>query len=213
MAKRWKLLLLLFVGTVALDQVTKFLAVAELTRAFEVQQAQSIGEKLQVFFDGGGLERIRTRPVAVIAEHWHFKYVENPGAAWGMLGGLEEGLRLPFFYASTALAIGFLLLFYWRLPENQRLLQVAIALVVGGAVGNFIDRVSRGYVIDFVDWHWKNQPNLHWPTFNVADVWICVGVALLLSKSLFARSPVAAAPHPAEDGPLPLAPEPSETVE
>jgi signal peptidase II len=64
--------------------------------------------------------------------------------------------------------------------EAQRLLRVALSLVLAGAVGNFIDRLARGYVVDFVDWHWWNRPDLYWPTFNVADSMIVVGVGLLL---------------------------------
>ena len=56
--------------------------------------------------------------------------------------------------------------------------------MAGGALGNFLDRLVRGYVIDFIDWHWRNQPGMRWPTFNVADAAICVGVALMLLDSL-----------------------------
>lgn len=189
--RRWKLLLVLFLGTVIFDQVTKYWAVAELTRVFEVEQAQSLGEKVSVFFTAEKLERIRTRPVPVWEDHWHFKYVENPGAAWGMFGGLDDSVRVPFFFFTTSLALGALLLFLRRVPEENRWLQASISLVIGGAVGNFIDRLARGYVIDFIDWHWKNQPHLHWPTFNVADIAISVGVGMLLFESAFPRRAVA----------------------
>ena len=63
------------------------------------------------------------------------------------------------------------------LPE-QKLLRLALALVFGGAIGNFLDRVRLGYVIDFIDWHWYNK--FTWPTFNVADAAISVGVGLLI---------------------------------
>jgi signal peptidase II len=53
-------------------------------------------------------------------------------------------------------------------------------MVLTGAWGNYLDRLVRGYVVDFVDWHWWNRPDLYWPTFNVADSLIVVGVALLL---------------------------------
>jgi signal peptidase II len=62
-----------------------------------------------------------------------------------------------------------------------------------------VDRLVRGYVIDFIDWHWRNQPGMHWPTFNVADAAICVGVGLLLLDSLRARRPESA-PAPLAEG-------------
>lgn len=199
--KRWKILLVLFLGTLVLDQVTKYWAVAELTRVFEVEQAQTFGEKLSTFLTAEKLEGIRTRPLPVWEDHWHFKYVENPGAAWGMFGGLDDSVRVPFFFFTTMVALGALLLFLRRVPEEHRLLQVSLSLVIGGAVGNFVDRILRGYVIDFIDWHWKNQPNLHWPTFNVADIAISVGVALLLYESAFPRRAVAGSAESQQDVP------------
>jgi signal peptidase II len=77
-------------------------------------------------------------------------------------------------------AVLFILGYYRRLREEQRYLQVALALVLAGAVGNFIDRLVRRYVIDFIEWHWWNRPDLRWPTFNVADSLIVIGVAMLM---------------------------------
>lgn len=199
--RRWKILLVLFLGTVILDQVTKYWAVAELTRIFEVQQATTVGEKVSVFFTAEKLERIRTRPMPVWEDHWHFKYVENPGAAWGMFGSLDDSVRVPFFFVTTFVAVGALLLFLKRIPEDHRFLQIAIALVIGGAAGNFIDRIVRGYVIDFIDWHWKNQPHLHWPTFNVADIAISIGVGMLILESSFPRRAVAGKAESQQDVP------------
>jgi signal peptidase II len=76
--------------------------------------------------------------------------------------------------------VAFILRYYRKLREDQRYLQVALALVLAGAVGNFIDRVARGYVIDFIEWYWWNRLDLRWPTFNIADSLIVVGVALLV---------------------------------
>jgi signal peptidase II len=84
-------------------------------------------------------------------------------------------------------ALGFITFMYVRLTPDQRRVRWALALVAGGAVGNFVDRLLRGYVIDFIDWHWRNQPGMRWPTFNVADAAICVGVALMLLDSFRPR--------------------------
>jgi len=77
--------------------------------------------------------------------------------------------------------------------------------VLGGAVGNYLDRLARNYVIDFIDWHWREAPNLHWPTFNLADSAISVGVVLMLADTLFSR------PKPLEPIEMPMVePEPDE---
>lgn len=190
MATRWKILITLSLFIIVADQVTKFWAVDRLTRAFESVNAVTFSEELDAFLEVRHLERMRERPLVVVDDYWQFRYVENPGAAWGSFGGIPENLRVPFFYVVSVGAILFILVFYRRLEEKQRLLQVALALVMGGAVGNFIDRLIRGYVIDFIDWHWRNDPNLHWPTFNIADVGISIGVTLMLADALFAKKKV-----------------------
>ena len=187
MATRWKILITLSLFIVVADQVTKFWAVDRLTRAFESVNAQTFSEKVDAFLEVQNLQRMREQPVVVLDDYWQFRYVENPGAAWGSFGGIPEDLRVPFFYVVSIAAIVFIGVFYRRLDERQRLLQIALALVLGGAIGNFIDRLIRGYVIDFIDWHWRNDPDLHWPTFNIADVGISVGVTLMLADALFSR--------------------------
>jgi len=91
---------------------------------------------------------------------------------------------LPFFHLVSIAAVIFILTFYRRTKLDQRYTQVALALVLGGAVGNYLDRVVRGYVIDFIDWHWYQDPRMHWPTFNVADAAICIGVGMLLLEGV-----------------------------
>jgi len=95
----------------------------------------------------------------------------------------------------------FIFSYYRKLRMDQRYLQIALALVLGGAVGNAIDRLLRGYVIDFIDWHWFDpdwlRPALHWPTFNVADSGITVGLAMLFLEMLFAKKPAKAPAQPA----------------
>jgi len=199
LAPRWRTLITIALLVLALDQVTKFLAVAELTRAFQMDQAKTLVQRVESFVSAHRLERLRAHPRVLVQEHLRFKYVENPGAAWGMFGGLPDGLRVPFFFGVSVVAICAILLFYRHVPRGQRLVRVALALVLGGALGNFVDRLLRGYVIDFIDLHWKNDPRLHWPTFNVADIGISVGVALLLSHTLFGRHPAPRAEAPVDE--------------
>lgn len=187
MARRWRKLLLLAFVVLLADQTTKFWAAGTLTRLFESTGADGLVEQVQAFFGTRNLERMRRAPMVVVEDYFHFHYVENPGAAWGTFGRMRPALRIPFFYGVTLLAVGLILSFFRRLPEQARSLQTALALVLGGALGNFVDRAARGYVVDFIDWHWKGR---HWPTFNVADVAISIGVAVLVAHALFARHPL-----------------------
>jgi len=111
-------------------------------------------------------------------------YVRNTGAAFSLFADQPATFRIPFFLV-VALVAGAALVFYVRqTPPTQRGTLFACGLVLGGAVGNFIDRVLYGAVIDFIDVHWRG---MHWPAFNVADSAISVGVAVLLLRSLFVR--------------------------
>lgn len=184
-ARRWILLLAISASIVVADQGTKYWAVANLTHVFERAGAETVGEKVDAFIGKRKLERIRTRPVVVHPEFFQLRYVENPGAAWGMLSTLHDEVRIPFFYVVSIFAIGIITVIFSRIRREQRLLQVIFALILGGAIGNFIDRVTRGYVIDFIDWHWKHQG--HFPTFNVADVAISVGLAGLILEGLLGK--------------------------
>jgi signal peptidase II len=182
-----RILVVVALTTLAADQVTKYLAVAHLTEALDGQAGL---ERVEGFLSPMDREvRWRSRPHRFIENYWHFRYVENPGAAWGLFDELPDAVRRPFFHVVSLVAMGFILFMYVRLEPSQRLVRWALALVMGGALGNFVDRLLRGYVIDFIDWHWRNQPGMHWPTFNVADVAICVGVGLLLVDSFRTERP------------------------
>jgi len=170
---KWALLAPAFAVLVLADQVTKFLAVDRLTDAF--RGASGLGEKLAIFF--GHLDVRAVDPHVVWAPMWAMRYVENPGAAWGLFQGMSGGLRNAFFIVVSLAAVAFILAYYRRLREEQRYPQVALALLLSGAVGNFIDRLARQYVIDFIDWY---AGTWHWPTFNLADSMIVVGVLMLV---------------------------------
>ncbi|GEL69931.1 signal peptidase II [Myxococcus virescens] len=191
-----RFVLLVIVAVLAADQVTKYLAVSRLTDALDGREglARVTGFVTERNLDNrpppeDGSYRV-LRPYRFIEDYWHFRYVENPGAAWGIFGDMPEGVRRLFFLVVSLAAMGFIFVMYRRTPMEQRLARVALALVTAGALGNFVDRLLRGYVIDFIDWHWRNQPGMRWPTFNVADVAITVGVSLLLLDSMRApKSP------------------------
>jgi signal peptidase II len=177
---KWALLAALFVSLVVLDQWTKFLAVERLTRVFERTPQLSLAERVRGFYAYQHLEPLATEPYVVWRPVWRMNYVENPGAAWGLFRGLSDGFRNALFKVISLGAVAFILHYYRKLRADQRFLQFALSFVLAGAVGNFIDRIARGYVVDFVEWYWWNRPDIRWPTFNVADSLIVVGVAMLV---------------------------------
>jgi len=143
--------------------------------------------------------------MALVDGYLDLAYVRNPGAAWGFLARSQVSFRQPFFVGISLLAMGFILYLFLRLEPGQRLLLLALALVMGGAVGNFVDRLRFRYVIDFIELHLRHRHR--WPTFNVADMAITVGVVLLFVEMFFGRSRSRAprrAPHdPGEPPPAP----------
>ena len=174
---KWTVLAVLFVVLVLFDQGTKFLAVDRLTSVFQRHGQVTFLDKVQGFYSHRHLELQTTGGYTVWAPAWRMIYVENPGAAWSLFSGLSEGVRNTFFTIISLAAVAFVLGYYRRLRQDQRYYQLALSLLLAGAVGNFIDRLARRYVIDFIDWYVGPH---HWPTFNVADSLIVVGVALLI---------------------------------
>lgn len=117
--------------------------------------------------------------IPVVDGLFNITYLRNKGAAFSFLS--NASWRLPFFITVTLVAAVVILVALRKLREEQRLAQVALAMVFSGAIGNLIDRVRLGEVIDFLDVYWKSY---HWPAFNVADSLICVGVALVALEML-----------------------------
>lgn len=108
-------------------------------------------------------------------------YVRNQGAAFGILQTASPAFREPFFLLVPVIAISVISYLYYKLEEGQKLSAVALSLVLSGAIGNLIDRARFGFVVDFLDAHWKEV--YHWPAFNVADSCIVVGVGILFFQS------------------------------
>jgi signal peptidase II len=128
--------------------------------------------------------------IHVWENHVAFILAKNPGGAWGLLHSTSENVRRPFFLLVSAAAIAFIVTLYRKLQPRQRALKWGLPLVLGGALGNVYDRIRYGHVIDFIDVHlmYKGQDR-HWPTFNVADIAICVGVALMAIDMFTSRRP------------------------
>ncbi len=123
---------------------------------------------------------------AVIPGHFDITHVHNPGGAFGFLATMSAEVRALLFVAVSVAAVAIILVFYWQTPLQQRATAFGLALVLGGAIGNLVDRVRFGVVIDFLDLYIHD---LHWPAFNVADSAIVIGALLLISEIFFAKSP------------------------
>jgi signal peptidase II len=176
---KWRLFLLIVLTGLVADQVTKFMAVDRLTTALRRTDG-SLPARVSGFYGFRHLEPYATEPHVVWAPMWRMRYAENPGAAWGLFRDLSLQARNTVFSLTLLAAVAFILVYFRRLKPAQRLPQVALSLVFAGAIGNFIDRLARGYVVDFIDWYWWKRPDLYWPTFNIADSMIVVGVVLLV---------------------------------
>jgi signal peptidase II len=111
--------------------------------------------------------------------YFNLTYVHNTGAAFSFLS--EAGGWQRWFFAALAFIISAVLsVWLARLQKHETLLAIALSLVLGGAIGNLIDRLAYGYVIDFLDIYYNNW---HWPAFNIADSAITLGVGLMLAES------------------------------
>jgi len=112
--------------------------------------------------------------IPVIDGLFNITYLRNRGAAFSFLA--NASWRLPFFILITIIAVVAIMVAFRKLRDDQHFAAFSLSLILCGAVGNLVDRVRLGEVIDFLDVYWKNH---HWPAFNVADSAICVGVAML----------------------------------
>jgi signal peptidase II len=167
----------LFLGTIAAvsliaDAVTKLWAESTLGRLTRVEPS-----------------------IVLIDDVLTFTLAYNKGGAFGMLAGGDGVWRRPFFLLVSAGASLFIISLYRKIQPNQWALRWGLPLVLGGALGNFADRLAKGKVVDFVDYRagWVEAMNeliakvnptwhvtSHWPTFNVADICICIGVGLMV---------------------------------
>lgn len=118
--------------------------------------------------------------IPVIDGLFSITYVRNKGAAFGIFA--DSAWRIPFFISVTIVAIGVVGTIIYKLPRNCNFQLSGLSLILSGAIGNLIDRIRFGEVVDFLDVYWKTS---HWPAFNVADSAITVGVALLIIDMIF----------------------------
>jgi signal peptidase II len=134
--------------------------------------------------------------VPIIADFFYVTHVRNPGAAFGLLAGAPQQLRAIAFAVVSIAAVLVIGAFFRKLAPGDRFSSLALALVLGGAWGNFVDRILRGEVIDFL--HLRLWGGYAWPDFNLADVFIVLGVAGLALELVAAEGAARAAPADAE---------------
>jgi signal peptidase II len=157
--KYWILLIFCF-GILLLDQWTKYVVIQKLALYQKV-------EMIQGFFS--------------------LIHVRNTGGAFGIFGGEKGGLGSVFFLIVSLLAIGAIGFLFIKIKENEKILALSFSLVLSGAIGNLIDRLRYGEVIDFLQFYLSFLPWRifnPWPTFNIADSAICIGMGLLALELL-----------------------------
>lgn len=124
--------------------------------------------------------------VSVIPGFFNITHIHNPGGAFGFLANHSAVWRHLIFLFISSLAIGLIIYYYHKTPKTHLLLSCGFALILGGAIGNMIDRVRLGVVIDFLDVY---VGNLHWPAFNVADSAISIGITIFIYHLVFNKMP------------------------
>ena len=134
--------------------------------------------------------------ISVIEGFFYLTHVRNPGAAFGLFADTNAVLRQWFFVGVSILAVLIILSFFRQLARGDRLSALALGLILGGAVGNLIDRIARSEVVDFL--HFRLWGGYSWPDFNVADSCIVIGVAILLIELLATEGEKRASPGPDE---------------
>ena len=132
--------------------------------------------------------------IPVIEGIFHFTYVRNPGAAFGMFGHSADWIRIPLFFGVPVIACVWLLYLIWTTRNTHRLQCLAYSLIFSGAVGNLIDRFSMNYVVDFLDFFWRTH---HFPAFNIADSAITIAAFILIYETIFLNQKKDSATHTA----------------
>ncbi|HDP97723.1 MAG TPA: signal peptidase II [bacterium] len=118
-----------------------------------------------------------TTPVTIVSGFVELNYTENTAIAFSMLGSIESGIRKWIIYGLSLIALTFLGVIAWKMRHESLCWLVALTLILSGALGNIIERIFRGYVIDFIHLHYHYK--FSWPVFNLADILITSGAVLL----------------------------------
>jgi signal peptidase II len=120
--------------------------------------------------------------IEIIPGYLRISYVRNSGVAFGLFDGHPSPWKPYLLSAMAVVAVVVIAVYSRRMPPTRVLLQSALAVTAGGIIGNFLDRIMHGSVVDFIELHIRDS--FHWPTFNVADSAITIGIAMLLIDAL-----------------------------
>ena len=184
MPRKYVWLVAVALVVIVLDHWTKFITLDKLTTAFDGAPSKVsvyLGKAPEAGFDG---YHFRPKEQVVLSDNFfRFRYAENPGAAFGLFRTVPDHLRGPLFHLVSLGAVILIGFYFSKLKgeKNEKWAKWGLPLVLGGAIGNYIDRLARGFVIDFLEAHWFDKA--YWPAFNVADSAIVVGVGLLVIDS------------------------------
>jgi signal peptidase II len=125
--------------------------------------------------------------IVLVPGFLHFQYAGNSGMAFGLLQNLPEAWRTPFFFAITAVAVLIIAHLFRQAPGHSLRLPLALSFILAGALGNLIDRFRWGSVVDFIKVQVWPPARYYWPTFNLADTFITIGIVLLVLDTILAR--------------------------
>ena len=157
MSSKYVIIFIITIPVIILDQFTKFY----IQKSIKLHQS-----------------------IKVIDGLFDITYVLNKGAAFSFLADKPEGFTIPFFFILSVIAIGIIGFLFYQTKNNDYVSLIAFALLLGGSIGNLIDRIRHGAVTDFLDFYIQQY---HWPAFNVADSAITTGISLLFFSLIFAR--------------------------
>ena len=124
--------------------------------------------------------------VTIIPGFFNITHIHNPGGAFGFMAHQDSNFRNFLFILLASVAVGIIFYFYKNTNRTHPFLASGFALILGGAIGNLIDRIRFGTVVDFLDFYVHNH---HWPAFNVADSAITIGVTIFIFHLLFRKMP------------------------
>jgi len=116
---------------------------------------------------------------------FRIRLLRNEGIAFGLFHSFESNWKPIILAVMAVIAVIIVLYYIWQTPEDERRVFAALGLLLGGILGNFVDRLTNGYVVDFLEFHWGDV--FSWPTFNIADAAITTGVLLIIYESFFGR--------------------------
>jgi signal peptidase II len=154
MKRKYWILLIVFLVVIVLDQTTKLI----------IQQTLPLHKQVEV-----------------LPGFFNLIHVRNTGGAFGIFGGERGHLGSVLFVLASLIAVGILVILFLRVKEHEKTLAFSLSLLLSGAIGNLVDRVSYGEVVDFLDFHVSSY---HWPAFNIADSAISIGIGLMALELL-----------------------------